>query len=106
MLNTNARDVGLQDQIKMAEVIITFKIMPEDLDVNLKKLEGEIKEFLNKHGEVGRIEREKIAFGLEAVVVMFIRDESKGSTDFIEDNMRNIDGVQSVEVTDVRRTIG
>lgn len=90
----------------MAEIIITFKIMPEDLEVDLKELEKEIKDFLNKHGEVGRIEREKIAFGLEALIVMFIRDEAKGSTDFIEDIMRNMDGVQSVEVTDVRRAIG
>ncbi len=90
----------------MAQVIITFKIMPEDLDVDLKRLEKEVKEFLNRHGDVGRVEREKIAFGLEALIVMFIMDESKGSTDFIEDNMRNIDGVQSVDVTDVRRAIG
>ena len=90
----------------MTEVIITFKIMPEDLEVNLKKLEKEVTEFLNQHGEDGKVEREKIAFGLEALNVMFIRDEAKGSTDFLEDNMRNIDGVQSVEVTDVRRTIG
>ena len=90
----------------MAQVIITFKIMPEDLDVDLKRLEKEVKEFLNRHGDVGRVEREKIAFGLEALIVMFIRDESKGSTDFIEDNMRNIDGVQSVDFIDVRRAIG
>jgi len=90
----------------MAEVIITFKIMPEDLDVSLDKLEKDVKDFLNQHGEVGKMEREKIAFGLEAINVMFIREESKGSTDFIEDNMRNIDGVQSVEITDVRRAIG
>lgn len=90
----------------MAEVIITFKIMPEDLEVDLKKLEKEVIDFLNKQGEVGKVEREKIAFGLEALIVFFIRDESKGSTDFIEDIMRNMDGVQSVEVTDVRRAIG
>jgi len=90
----------------MAEVIITFKIMPEDLDVSLDKLEKDVKDFLNQHGEVGKMEREKIAFGLEAINVMFIREESKGSTDFIEDNMRNIDGVQSVEIIDVRRAIG
>ncbi|MAG19874.1 elongation factor 1-beta [archaeon] len=90
----------------MAEVIITFKVMPEDIEVDLNKLEKEVKEFLNKHGEVGKTEREKIAFGLEAVVMIFVMDESKGSTDFIEDNIRNIDGVQSVEVTDVRRAIG
>lgn len=102
----NVRNVDLQDLIKMAEVIITFKVMPEDLEVDLNKLEKESKELLNKYGEVGRTEREKIAFGLEAVKLIFVMDESKGSTDFIEDNMRNIDGVRSVEVTDVRRAIG
>ena len=80
--------------------------MPEDLEVDLAKLEKDLTNFLKEHGEVGRVEREKIAFGLEAIKIMFIRDEAKGSTDFIEDNMRNIDGVQSVEVIDVRRTIG
>jgi elongation factor 1-beta len=102
----NASNVDLLDLIKMAEVIITFKIMPEDLDVNLDKMEKDATELLNKYGEVGKTEREKIAFGLEAVILIFVMDESKGSTDFIEDNMRNIDGVQSVEVTDVRRAIG
>ena len=80
--------------------------MPEDLEVDLNKLEKEAKELLNKYGEVGKTQREKIAFGLEAIILIFVMDESKGSTDFIEDNMRNIDGVQSVEVTDVRRAIG
>ncbi|MBS3143316.1 elongation factor 1-beta [Candidatus Woesearchaeota archaeon] len=90
----------------MGEVIITFKIMPEDLDVNLNNIEKEVKELLEKYGQVGKVEKEKIAFGLEALKVIFIMNESKGSADFLEDNMRNIDGVQSVEITDVRRAIG
>ena len=90
----------------MAQVIITFKIMPEDLEVDLNRLEKEARDLLSNYGEVGKTDREKIAFGLEAVILIFIMDESKGSTDFIEDNMRNINGVQSVEVTDVRRAIG
>ena len=90
----------------MGEVIITFKIMPEDLDVNLNNIEKEVKELLEKYGQVGKVEKEKIAFGLEALKVIFIMNESKGSADFLEDNMRNIDGVQSVEITDVRRVIG
>jgi len=80
--------------------------MPEDLDVNLNNIEKEVKELLEKYGQVGKVEKEKIAFGLEALKVIFIMNESKGSADFLEDNMRNIDGVQSVEITDVRRAIG
>ena len=90
----------------MANVIITFKIMPESLEVNLDNLEKEIKELINKFGDVGRVEREKVAFGLEALNFMVVYDEAKGSTDFLEDNIRNVEGVMSAEVTDVRREIG
>jgi elongation factor 1-beta len=90
----------------MANVIITFKIMPESLEVDLNKLEREVGELISKYGEVGRVEREKVAFGLEALNFIVIYDETKGSTDFLEDNIRNVEGVMSAEVTDVRRQIG
>jgi len=38
--------------------------------------------------------------------ITFVMDEKKGSTDALEDQLRNIDGVNSAEVTDVRRSIG
>jgi len=90
----------------MANVIITFKIMPESLEVNLDNLEKDVKSLISRYGEVGKIEREEVAFGLEALNFIVIYDEAKGSTEFLEDNIRNVDGVMSVEVTDVRRQIG
>ena len=90
----------------MADVIVTFKIMPENLDVDLKKLEKDIKEVITIYAEVGKVETEEIAFGLKALKFIVIVDESKGGTDILEDNMRNVEGVSSVEVTDVRRAIG
>lgn len=90
----------------MANLIITFKVMPESLDVDLKKLEIDVKKLINKYGEVGKIEIEEIAFGLKALKFLVIYDESKGDTEFLEDNIRNIDGVSSVDIVDVRRAIG
>ena len=90
----------------MADVIITFKVMPESLDVDLKVLEKNIKEVINRYGDVGRVEIEEIAFGLKALKFVVVVDESKGGTEIIEDNMRNVEGVNSVEVVDVRRAIG
>lgn len=90
----------------MGKVIITFKIMPEDLSVDLKKIEQEVKDLINKYGEVGKIEVEEVAFGLKCIKFFVIYDESKGDTEFLEDNIRNVDGVNSVEVIDVRRAIG
>ncbi|MBL7147323.1 MAG: elongation factor 1-beta [Nanoarchaeota archaeon] len=90
----------------MADVIVTFKIMPESLDVDLKKLEVDVKKVINRYGEVGKVETEEIAFGLKALKFIVIVDESKGGTEIVEDNLRNVEGVNSVEVTDVRRAIG
>ena len=45
-------------------------------------------------------------FGLKSLNLIFVMDEKKGSTDKLEDDISDIEGVQSVEVTDVRRAIG
>ncbi len=49
---------------------------------------------------------EPVAFGLKALKLTFVADESKGSTDELEAAIAGIPGVNSVEVTDVRRAIG
>jgi elongation factor 1-beta len=92
----------------MADVIITLNIMPDSPDVDLKKVETEslkkIKEFtgIDNH----KVEIVPVAFGLKAVQIMFVMSESKGSTDALEADINKIHGVNSAEVTDVRRAIG
>jgi len=92
----------------MATVIITLKIMPESPEVDLEKLKEEaIKHISEFAGEdETRSEEEPIAFGLKALKILFVMDESLGSTEALEENIKTISGVQSVEVTDVRRAIG
>lgn len=81
--------------------------MPEGVEVNLKGLEGRIKgEITAFGGDVGKVELEPVAFGLQALKVFFVLDESKGNTDRLEENIKAIDGVLNVEVIDVRRAIG
>lgn len=90
----------------MAKVVITLKanLDPDsDIDNIKKEANNKIEEF---GGEVGKVEVEEIAFGLKAVKFMFILDESKGSTEALENDIAGIEGVSSVEITDVRRTIG
>jgi elongation factor 1-beta len=88
-----------------AKVIVTFSIMPESVEVNLESLSNSVKSILSKHGEVAKIEEKPVAFGLKALEVMAILDESKGSTEPIENEISDIEGVNSIEVTDVRRTV-
>jgi len=92
----------------MANAIVTIKIMPESPDIDLDNLKIIIKEKIVKfygEGET-RDEIEPIAFGLKAIKITFVMDESKGSPEPLEKELENIEGVNSVEVVDVRRAIG
>ena len=91
----------------MAKVIVTLRIMPSSPEANLSEIKDKVcKEISDFGGEVGKVEDAPIAFGLTAANIIFILDESKGSTEPLENKIRKIDNVNSVEVTDVRRTIG
>jgi len=100
-------NADLQAQTKMADVVITLKIMPESPEEDLKKIEADARESIAEFGgEVGKSEHEPIAFGLKALKLIFVMDESIGSTEKLENNIQKIKGVNSVEVVDVRRAIG
>ncbi|MFH0868448.1 MAG: elongation factor 1-beta [Candidatus Woesearchaeota archaeon] len=92
----------------MAQVVITLKIMPESPEVDLNKIEQEAKAKIidfSQNKEM-KTEQEPIAFGLKAIKIIFVMEESKGSTDALEEQIKTISGVNSVEVVDVRRAIG
>jgi len=91
----------------MAQVVVTLKIMPQSPEVDLKFVEVEAtREVKTFRGTVGKVQIEPIAFGLKAIKLFFVMDESIGSTEELENTISKIEGVQSVEVTDVRRAIG
>ena len=94
--------------IRMAKVIVTLKIMPESPDIDLSKVEetalGLIK---GKYGDVeSKTEVQNVAFGLKALNLIIVIDESQGTTDEVEAKISEVEGVNSVEVTDVRRALG
>ncbi len=92
----------------MANAIITLKIMPESPEEDLAFIEAEAKKKIAAFAGEGetKTEIEPIAFGLNAVKIMFVTDEKKGGTDSLEAEIQTIKGVNSVEVVDVRRAIG
>tara|TARA_B100001964_G_C14261006_1_gene615541 strand:- start:9248 stop:9526 length:279 start_codon:yes stop_codon:yes gene_type:complete len=92
----------------MAVVIITLKIMPKSPETDLNNVEAQAKAKIIDFSETKEIktEQEPVAFGLKALKIIFVMDENKGSTDSLEENIKTIDGVNSVEAVDVRRAIG
>lgn len=96
----------------MASVIVTLRIMPKGPDVNLDKVYDEackhIRNFVDqkhKDGEI-RKEIEPIGFGLKALKLLFVMDESLGSTEKLEESIKTLPDVESAEAIDVRRAIG
>ncbi len=80
----------------MGDVLSIIRVMPTGTDVDLKKVAAEIQK-LKPHS----ITEHPFAFGLKYLEVKFVRPDSEGGTDALEDQMRKMHGVESVEVTGV-----
>jgi elongation factor 1-beta len=91
-----------------ADVFVTIKIMPTGPEIDLHKLqkacEAKIMDFGAKN--IQSAKQEPIAFGLKALIIMFLLAEAKSNTDVLEDGIRHLPGVNSAEITDVRRALG
>lgn len=92
----------------MASVVVTVNIMPVSPDVNLETLESKAKEEIASFAGEGdtKTEIEPIAFGLKALKIIFVMDESLGSPDVVSEKIASMEGVKSAEVVDVRRAVG
>ena len=92
----------------MANVVITFRIMPESPEEDLARIEKEAKQKIQAYAGKGDTKTTitPLAFGLKSIDIIFIMDEKKGATDPLEKQIAGIAGVNSVEVTDVRRAVG
>ncbi|MFT7616365.1 MAG: translation elongation factor aEF-1 beta [Candidatus Woesearchaeota archaeon] len=93
----------------MGKVVITARIMPKDPSADLDLIEKKSIEIIK--GVVGKTDtktvRSPIAFGLIALDITFMSDEDAGSPDdLIEPDVLKIEGVNSFNVTDVRRALG
>lgn len=80
----------------MGRVVTILKIMPEG-DVNFENL----KEVIKNLSYVQNIKEKPIAFGIIAIEATALIDDKEGGTDSIENEISSINGVQSVEVTDI-----
>ena len=97
----------LRPGIKMARVIVTLKVMPSDPSVDLDKISKEAEKIISDfEGTIMENTKQPIGFGLVALHIKFNMDENKGSTDPIEDLIKQTEGVESVEVIAISRAFG
>jgi len=83
----------------MGKVAITYRILPENPEVNISSLDTSIREILGS--KLIKLEEKPIAFGLKAIIVTVILDDASGEGESVESSLNSIAGVGSIETQDI-----
>lgn len=90
----------------MGIALIKIKLMPTSPEINLNEIKSRAKEIIEfNKGMRATFDEEPIAFGLKAVIANFDLDE-ENELEPIENQLREIENVNSAEVIDMRRAFG
>jgi len=90
----------------MSIVAVKIKIMPDSPETDIMKIEKNVKSILEKNGVKNpNFEVQPIAFGLNALIIMFGWPEEK-ELEGLEEELKEIKEIGSVQVIDIRRAIG
>ena len=89
----------------MADVVVTVKVMPDSPERNIEHLKAAIDKVMIKYGRIYKRGVQPIAFGINAIVYSIIMKEQEGGTEPVEAELKKIDGVGDVQVTDVTRVM-
>ena len=96
-------------QLKMANAVITFKIMPVSPEVDLESIKEEAFVIAKENGSKGEMQAEisPVAFGLKELRVLAMYEVVDGKDyDAIASQMQDIEGVQSAEIASMDLPMG
>jgi len=90
----------------MGIAAVKIKIMPTSPDVNLDEIQEKARKLIEKDGGKNlSFEIEPVAFGLSALIAFFAWNEDQ-ELESLENQLRNIEDVNSIQVIDMRRAFG
>ncbi len=85
----------------MGDVLITYKIMPDGVDIDFEKMKEDVKGKIGSLGKIAEFELQPVAFGLKALIVRVVVKDEGGIADKIEEELGKIENVQGVVVEEV-----
>lgn len=83
----------------MGSVAITYRLMPEDVDTDLKPIQEGVRTIVGQ--ALKGMQVKDVAFGLKALLALVVVDDASGAGTKIEGELGTIPGVASVEAIDV-----
>ncbi len=90
----------------MSVIAVKIKVMPDSPDTNIDEIKVNVEKILGAQNiQNPNFEIQPIAFGLKAWIILFGWPEDK-ELDDLEEELRKIPNVSSVQVVDIRRAIG
>ncbi len=81
-----------------ATVIVTYRITPEGLEVDIEELKKSLSKF-----QPQKIEVQPIAFGLNSIIMVKVLPEIEGEADKLAAEIEKIKGVQTVDIIEMTR---
>jgi translation elongation factor aEF-1 beta len=89
---------------KLARVLASIKIFPNDANLDLGLLKSRVQEALPNGSIVQKFEEEPVAFGLVALIAhVILPDDAAGHMDQVEEAIRSVDLVSEIQVLRVGR---
>ena len=82
----------------MGEVALQYRVLPDDLEVDLDALLKEIMKTLPEGAMLKTSEKKPVAFGLNALHVLIVIEDKEGGAEQVESALAGVPGVQSVEI--------
>ena len=88
----------------MAKVLVSLKIFPSDVTVDLEDLKKKIEDCLPDFASVYKFEEEPVAFGLVAVIAHLLLPEDKaGGLNKVEEALKKVDGIGNLQTLTIQR---
>lgn len=89
----------------MGSMNIKMRILPKSVETSLEKIKAKVKQVIEEAGGKGvNFEEEPVAFGLKAVITMFVCPENQ-ELEALENKLKENDDINSLEVVDMRRAL-